>query len=59
MVKEISVRAVMTDERKDETSWSDAERAALRKLLRMALIILLAIVVAGTAAAVLSSVAMA
>ena len=49
----------MTDERKDETSWSDAERAALRKLFRMALIILLAIVLAGTAAAVLSSVALA
>ena len=45
----------MTDEPKDKTPWTAAERAALRKLLRMALILLLAIAVAGTMAAWLSS----
>ena len=45
----------MTDEPKGRDSWTVAERAALRKLLRMALILLLAIVAAGTIAAWLSS----
>ena len=35
--------------------WSKAEKEALIKLLRMALILLLAIVVAGTIAALLST----
>lgn len=43
----------MTEERKRE--WTAAERAALRKLIRMALIMLLAIFVAGAIAALLSS----
>lgn len=43
----------MAEERKRE--WSEAERAALRKLVRMALFILLAIVIAGSIAALLSS----
>lgn len=42
----------MSDER---SGWSEAEKAALIKLLRMALIILLAIAVAGAIAALLSS----
>ena len=37
------------------SGWSKAEKEALIKLLRMALILLLAIVVAGTIAALLSS----
>ncbi len=37
------------------TGWSKAEKAALVKLLRMALILLLAIAIAGTIAALLSS----
>ncbi len=45
----------MTDERKEERGWTVAERQALRKLIRMALILLLAIAVAGTIAALLSS----
>ncbi len=35
--------------------WSKAERESLRKLLRMGLILLLAIIIAGTIAALLSS----
>ncbi len=42
----------MSDKR---SGWSKAEKAALVKLLRMALILLLAIAVAGTIAALLSS----
>ena len=45
----------MTDERKSETGWTAAERQALRRLIRMGLILLLAIVIAGTIAALLSS----
>jgi len=45
----------MTDERKRETDWTPAERQALRQLIRMGLILLLAIVVAGAIAALLSS----
>ena len=45
----------MTDEPKREAGWTPAERQALRKLIRMGLILLLAIVVAGTIAALLSS----
>jgi len=45
----------MTDERKRETGWTPAERQALRQLIRMGLILLLAIVVAGAIAALLSS----
>ena len=47
--------AEMTDEPKEERGWTAAERQALRKLIRMALILLLAIVIAGTIAALLSS----
>ncbi|MCY3782088.1 MAG: hypothetical protein OXG78_17370 [Chloroflexi bacterium] len=43
----------MRDER--EGKWTAAERAGLRKLIRMGLIMLLAIIVAGTIAALLSS----
>ena len=46
----------VTEERRDTVRWSAEERAALRKLIRMALILLLAIAIAGTAAALLSSV---
>lgn len=46
---------MMTDEPKGERGWTAAERQALRKLIRMALILLLAIAVAGTIAALLSS----
>ena len=45
----------MGDEQRREDKWTAAERAGLRKLVRMALIMLLAIVVAGTVAALLSS----
>ena len=45
----------MADEPERKGAWTEAERAALRKLLRMALILLLAIIVAGTIAALLSS----
>ena len=44
-----------TDEREREVGWTPAERQALRKLIRMGLILLLAIAVAGTIAALLSS----
>ncbi len=46
---------MMTDEGQDNTGWTAAERQALRNLARMALILLLAIVVAGTIAALLSA----
>ena len=53
---DVAERAVrMTDEPKREAGWTPAERQALRKLIRMGLILLLAIVVAGTIAALLSS----
>ncbi|MCY4539245.1 MAG: hypothetical protein OXE52_13570 [Chloroflexi bacterium] len=45
----------MADMGDKRSGWSKAEKAALIKLLRMALILLLAIVVAGTIAALLSS----
>lgn len=45
----------MTDEREQGAGWTPAERQALRKLIRMGLILLLAIAVAGTIAALLSS----
>ncbi len=45
----------MTDEREGKKSWTAAELAALRKLIRMGLILLLAIAVAGAIAALLSS----
>ena len=38
-----------------QRGWSEAERLALKKLLQMGLIMLLAIVVAGTIAALLST----
>ena len=45
----------MADEPERKGEWTAAERASLRKLARMALILLLAIIVAGTIAALLSS----
>ena len=45
----------MRDEREREAGWTPAERQALRRLIRMGLILLLAIVIAGTIAALLSS----
>ncbi|MCY3834376.1 MAG: hypothetical protein OXG85_15285 [Chloroflexi bacterium] len=45
----------MSDEPTDRRGWSAAERQALRKLFHMALILLLAIVIAGAIAALLSS----
>ena len=45
----------MREEREREAGWTPAERQALRKLIRMGLILLLAIVIAGTIAALLSS----
>lgn len=45
----------MRDERDSEGGWTPAERQALRKLIRMGLILLLAIAIAGTIAALLSS----
>ena len=45
----------MPEQPEHKDDWSAAERAALRKLIRMGLIILLAIIVAGTLAALLSS----
>ena len=47
--------AEMSKESKQERGWTAAERQALRKLIRIALILLLAIVIAGTIAALLSS----
>ncbi len=45
----------MADKGNKQSGWSDAERKALKNLLRMALVLLLAIVIAGTIAALLSS----
>ena len=45
----------MRDEREREKGWTPEERQALRQLIRMGLILLLAIVVAGAIAALLSS----
>lgn len=45
----------MADGDDKQEGWSDAEREALGKLLRMALIMLLAIIIAGVVAALLSS----
>ena len=45
----------MTDEPNGERGWTAAERQALRKLIRMGLILLLTIVIAGAIAAFLSS----
>ncbi|MDE2750040.1 MAG: hypothetical protein OXI34_13850 [Chloroflexota bacterium] len=47
--------AMMSDEGQDKTGWTAAERQALRNLIRIALILLLAIVIAGTIAALLSA----
>ena len=47
----------MTRKNDGDDGWSKAERESLRKLLRMGLILLLAIIIAGTIAALLSSVA--
>ena len=46
---------LMAKEDQDRRSWTTAERAALRKLIRMGLIMLLAIGVAGLVAALLSA----
>ena len=46
---------VMADEDQDKRGWSAAEQAALRKLIRMGLIMLLAIGAAGLVAALLSA----
>lgn len=45
----------MTDKQSNQSGWTQAERAAFRKLLRMGLILFLAIVIAGAIAALLSS----
>ena len=45
----------MADMGDKQSGWSKAERAALIRLLRMALILFLALAVAGTIAALLSS----
>lgn len=45
----------MANKRNDKSGWTPAERAALRKLLWMGLMLLLAIAIAGVAAALLSS----
>ena len=47
--------ALMADKRNSKSGWTQAERAAFRKLLRMGLILFLAIVIAGAIAALLSS----
>jgi len=47
--------AMMSDEGQDKTGWTAAERQALRNLIRIALILLVAIVIAGTIAALLSA----
>ena len=49
------IGVAVNDEDKRESGWTEAERRALWTLLRMALILLLAIVVAGTVAALLGS----
>ncbi len=45
----------MTGEDKNKRGWTEAERAALAKLIRMALVLLVAIALAGAIAAFLSS----
>lgn len=45
----------MKDDPAGKAGWTAAERRALRKLIRMGLILLLAIAVAGTIAALLSA----
>ena len=40
----------------NNNSWTDAERESFRKLLRMAGILFIGILLAGTAAAILSSI---
>ncbi len=45
----------MPDNQKND-SWTDAERASFRKLLRMAGILFIGILIAGTVAAILSSI---
>ena len=47
--------ATMNDEPTGQGNWTAAERQALRKLIRMGLILLLAIAVAGLLAALLSA----
>ena len=46
---------LMADKRNSQSGWTQAERDAFRKLLRMGLILLLVIVIAGAAAALLGS----
>ncbi|MCY3575090.1 MAG: hypothetical protein OXG92_08650 [Chloroflexi bacterium] len=45
----------MPGEKRNDTGWTPAERRALRALLRMGLVLLLTIVLAGTVAALLAS----
>ena len=45
----------MADKRNSQSGWTQAERDAFRKLLRMGLILLLVIVIAGAVAALLGS----
>ncbi len=45
----------MGDDDRAKSQWTEAERLALRKLMRMALVMLVAIAIAGTIAALLSS----
>ena len=45
----------MPDNQPNHTPWTDAERDSLRKMLRMAGILFIGILVAGTIAALLSS----
>ncbi len=45
----------MSGDKQSDTGWTQAERRALRGLLRMGLVLLLTIVVAGTLAALLAS----
>lgn len=45
----------MADESNNRPAWTDAERDGIRKLLRMAGMLLIAIVLAGVIAAVVSS----
>ena len=45
----------MSDEERGRAGWTAAERRAIWQLLRMALVLFLAIVIAGVAAALLGS----
>lgn len=45
----------MADKRNSKSGWTQAERVAFHKLLRMGLILFMAIVIAGAIAALLSS----